>query len=159
MGTGTLWCNWSYWKIGWDLFHWFIWPWESNAIIITIFTGDYIASFILSEIDLYRKNGELFVHFLCFYLYSDFIFHLKLYNINMAMQDILCNDCGRKGASRFHWLYHKCGFCGSYNTRVIKTEATNSDCPASNQWEVSNKNICTSELVNTCIVNSFSPKS
>ncbi|XP_074274885.1 zinc finger protein BRUTUS-like isoform X2 [Silene latifolia] len=33
-------------------------------------------------------------------------------------QDILCNDCGRKGTARFHWLYHKCG-CGSYNTRVI----------------------------------------
>ncbi|KAJ9676987.1 hypothetical protein PVL29_022132 [Vitis rotundifolia] len=48
-------------------------------------------------------------------------------------QDILCNDCGRKGTSHFHWLYHKCGFCGSYNTRVIKTQATNSDCPTSNQ--------------------------
>ncbi|WOL11715.1 hypothetical protein Cni_G20479 [Canna indica] len=35
-------------------------------------------------------------------------------------QDILCNDCSKKGTSPFHWLYHKCGFCGSYNTRVIK---------------------------------------
>ncbi|XP_019436687.1 PREDICTED: zinc finger protein BRUTUS-like isoform X1 [Lupinus angustifolius] len=43
-------------------------------------------------------------------------------------QDILCHDCDRKGMSRFHWLYHKCGFCGSYNTRVIKTEASNSSC-------------------------------
>ncbi|MQL90863.1 hypothetical protein Taro_023463, partial [Colocasia esculenta] len=34
-------------------------------------------------------------------------------------QDILCNDCGKKGTSRFHWLYHKCSFCGSYNTKVI----------------------------------------
>ncbi|XBI10654.1 hypothetical protein VPH35_137879 [Triticum aestivum] len=40
-------------------------------------------------------------------------------------QDILCNDCGRKGLSRFHWLYHKCPACGLYNTRVIKTEAPN----------------------------------
>lgn len=47
----------------------------------------------------------------------------------MAMQDILCNDCDKKSASRFHWLYHKCRFCGSYNTRVIKTEATNPSCP------------------------------
>ncbi|XP_061989050.1 zinc finger protein BRUTUS [Rosa rugosa] len=47
-------------------------------------------------------------------------------------QDILCNDCDRKGTSRFHWLYHKCGNCGSYNTRVIKGEATNTDCPMSN---------------------------
>ncbi|KAI4350930.1 hypothetical protein L6164_005333 [Bauhinia variegata] len=43
-------------------------------------------------------------------------------------QDILCNDCERKGTSRFHWLYHKCGFCGSYNTRVIKGETTDSPC-------------------------------
>ncbi|XP_062158173.1 zinc finger protein BRUTUS [Alnus glutinosa] len=43
-------------------------------------------------------------------------------------QDILCNDCDRKGESRFHWLYHKCGFCGSYNTRVIKTRTSNSNC-------------------------------
>uniref|UniRef100_A0ACD5TE23 Uncharacterized protein n=1 Tax=Avena sativa TaxID=4498 RepID=A0ACD5TE23_AVESA len=46
-------------------------------------------------------------------------------------QDILCNDCGRKGRSRFHWLYHKCGACGSYNTRVIKTDTP--DCSTSNQ--------------------------
>ncbi|XP_062232065.1 zinc finger protein BRUTUS-like isoform X2 [Phragmites australis] len=45
-------------------------------------------------------------------------------------QDILCNDCERKGRSRFHWLYHKCGFCGSYNTRVIKTDTV--------EWSTSN---------------------
>ncbi|KAF3628022.1 putative HBS1-like protein-like [Capsicum annuum] len=44
-------------------------------------------------------------------------------------QDILCNDCERKGRAPFHWLYHKCGFCGSYNTRVIQVPATNPDCP------------------------------
>ncbi|XVE64037.1 hypothetical protein DITRI_Ditri07aG0069300 [Diplodiscus trichospermus] len=43
-------------------------------------------------------------------------------------QDILCNDCDRKGTASFHWLYHKCGYCGSYNTRVIKSEALTSDC-------------------------------
>ncbi|KAI7997314.1 Zinc finger protein BRUTUS [Camellia lanceoleosa] len=42
-------------------------------------------------------------------------------------QDILCNDCDKKGTSRFHWLYHKCGFCGSYNTRVIKVDSS-SNC-------------------------------
>ncbi|KAJ4806511.1 zinc finger protein-like protein [Rhynchospora pubera] len=46
-------------------------------------------------------------------------------------QDILCNDCSKKGTSRFHWLYHKCGSCGSYNTRVIKTETA--ICSSSNQ--------------------------
>ncbi|KAK1416125.1 hypothetical protein QVD17_31913 [Tagetes erecta] len=36
--------------------------------------------------------------------------------------DILCNDCDKKGSVPFHWLYHKCGSCGSYNTRVIKVD-------------------------------------
>ncbi|KAL5748875.1 hypothetical protein ACOSP7_025918 [Xanthoceras sorbifolium] len=47
------------------------------------------------------------------------------------VQDILCNDCERKGTAQFHWLYHKCGFCGSYNTRVIKSETTVLDCSTS----------------------------
>ncbi|GAY47569.1 hypothetical protein CUMW_105410 [Citrus unshiu] len=47
-------------------------------------------------------------------------------------QEILCNDCDKKGSAPFHWLYHKCGFCGSYNTRVIKVESTNTYCSTSN---------------------------
>ncbi|XP_004299048.1 PREDICTED: uncharacterized protein LOC101308084 [Fragaria vesca subsp. vesca] len=39
-------------------------------------------------------------------------------------QDILCNDCDKKGTARFHWLYHKCGSCGSYNTKVIRMDST-----------------------------------
>ncbi|GAV65874.1 Hemerythrin domain-containing protein/zf-CHY domain-containing protein/zf-RING_2 domain-containing protein [Cephalotus follicularis] len=46
-------------------------------------------------------------------------------------QDILCNDCDKKGTAPFHWLYHKCGFCGSYNTRVIKVNSTNTNCSTS----------------------------
>ncbi|KAG2407693.1 Zinc finger protein [Vigna angularis] len=34
-------------------------------------------------------------------------------------QAILCNDCEKKGSTPFHWLYHKCPSCGSYNTRVL----------------------------------------
>ncbi|XP_022725493.1 zinc finger protein BRUTUS-like isoform X3 [Durio zibethinus] len=48
-------------------------------------------------------------------------------------QDILCNDCDQKGTARFHWLYHKCGYCGSYNTRVIKTETPTSFCSTTHQ--------------------------
>ncbi|VAH78908.1 unnamed protein product [Triticum turgidum subsp. durum] len=44
-------------------------------------------------------------------------------------QDILCNDCERKGRSQFHWLYHKCVSCGSYNTRVIKTDTADCSTP------------------------------
>ncbi|KAF9593211.1 hypothetical protein IFM89_020706 [Coptis chinensis] len=47
-------------------------------------------------------------------------------------QDILCNDCDKKGTARFHWLYHKCGSCGSYNTRVIRSDLVNSNCLTSN---------------------------
>ncbi|KAK1433761.1 hypothetical protein QVD17_10678 [Tagetes erecta] len=34
-------------------------------------------------------------------------------------QEIFCNDCETKGSAPFHWLYHKCTRCGSYNTRLI----------------------------------------
>lgn len=39
-------------------------------------------------------------------------------------QDILCNDCDKKGTAPFHWLYHKCGCCGSYNTKVIRVDSS-----------------------------------
>ncbi|KAK6148496.1 hypothetical protein DH2020_019408 [Rehmannia glutinosa] len=34
-------------------------------------------------------------------------------------QVILCNDCEKRGTASFHWLYHKCPHCGSYNTRLL----------------------------------------
>ncbi|KAK4750413.1 hypothetical protein SAY87_003895 [Trapa incisa] len=34
-------------------------------------------------------------------------------------QAILCNDCEKKGSAPFHWVYHKCPYCGSYNTRLL----------------------------------------
>ncbi|KAK9278654.1 hypothetical protein L1049_028227 [Liquidambar formosana] len=34
-------------------------------------------------------------------------------------QVILCNDCEKRGNAPFHWLYHKCSYCGSYNTRLL----------------------------------------
>ncbi|XP_027329762.1 zinc finger protein BRUTUS-like At1g18910 isoform X3 [Abrus precatorius] len=39
--------------------------------------------------------------------------------LSSQTQVILCNDCEKKGAATFHWLYHKCPYCGSYNTRVL----------------------------------------
>ncbi|EIE21877.1 putative zinc finger protein, partial [Coccomyxa subellipsoidea C-169] len=35
-------------------------------------------------------------------------------------QVILCNDCGRQGEAPFHFVYHKCSSCNSYNTRVLQ---------------------------------------
>lgn len=40
----------------------------------------------------------------------------------MHMQVILCNDCEKRGTASFHWLYHKCPYCGSYNTRLMWLE-------------------------------------
>ncbi|XP_059303890.1 zinc finger protein BRUTUS-like At1g74770 isoform X1 [Lycium ferocissimum] len=34
-------------------------------------------------------------------------------------QAILCNDCEKRGTASFHWLYHKCSYCASYNTRLV----------------------------------------
>ncbi|PIA40232.1 hypothetical protein AQUCO_02500140v1 [Aquilegia coerulea] len=34
-------------------------------------------------------------------------------------QVILCNDCEKRGVAPFHWLYHKCSSCASYNTRLL----------------------------------------
>ncbi|KAK4805084.1 hypothetical protein SAY86_004901 [Trapa natans] len=35
------------------------------------------------------------------------------------IQVILCNDCEKRGSAPFHWLYHKCPYCRSYNTRLL----------------------------------------
>ncbi|KAL8141973.1 hypothetical protein V2J09_015005 [Rumex salicifolius] len=32
-------------------------------------------------------------------------------------QAILCNDCGGRGIAPFHFIHHKCTYCGSYNTK------------------------------------------
>jgi RING finger/CHY zinc finger protein 1 len=34
---------------------------------------------------------------------------------------ILCNDCEEKSTTKFHFVYHKCQKCQSYNTKIIKT--------------------------------------
>jgi RING finger/CHY zinc finger protein 1 len=34
---------------------------------------------------------------------------------------VLCNDCEMKSTAKFHFVYHKCSFCKSYNTKVLKT--------------------------------------
>ena len=33
--------------------------------------------------------------------------------------NILCNDCGEKTVTKFHFMYHKCLKCNSWNTSVI----------------------------------------
>ncbi|KAG0238886.1 hypothetical protein BGW42_000047 [Actinomortierella wolfii] len=34
---------------------------------------------------------------------------------------VLCNDCEVKTETSFHFLYHKCGQCKGYNTKVLQT--------------------------------------
>lgn len=38
--------------------------------------------------------------------------------------NIFCNDCQNKSETKYHWLGHKCQTCGSYNTTLLKTFAT-----------------------------------
>lgn len=35
------------------------------------------------------------------------------------LQPILCRDCEGRSQAAFHFVYHKCHHCGSYNTAVI----------------------------------------
>lgn len=44
---------------------------------------------------------------------------LDLLNRLKYVQAILCNDCEKRGSASFHWFYHKCPQCGSYNTRLL----------------------------------------
>lgn len=37
----------------------------------------------------------------------------------LRTQSVRCNDCARETEAPFHFVYHKCGGCGGYNTRVI----------------------------------------
>lgn len=38
-----------------------------------------------------------------------------------TISKIYCNDCEEKSDTKFHFLYHKCQKCGSYNTKVLGT--------------------------------------
>ena len=40
-------------------------------------------------------------------------------NLRSRTQAAACNDCGLKGEAAFHFVYHKCGGCGSYNTQLV----------------------------------------
>lgn len=34
-------------------------------------------------------------------------------------QKVLCNDCSRQSVVQYHFVYHACTHCNSYNTRVL----------------------------------------
>lgn len=40
---------------------------------------------------------------------------------NQIKSLVLCNDCEKKSIAPFHFVYHKCNFCKSYNTKLMKT--------------------------------------
>jgi hypothetical protein len=40
---------------------------------------------------------------------------------------VFCNDCQERCVTKFHFLYHKCKGCGSYNTNVLDTIVGNPD--------------------------------
>jgi len=43
---------------------------------------------------------------------------------------ILCNDCEKRSYAKYHFLYHKCAYCSSYNTKVLKTYETSKSIPS-----------------------------
>lgn len=44
---------------------------------------------------------------------------------------ILCNDCEKKSDTKFHFQYHKCQECGSYNTKILSTFIVAAPSPTS----------------------------
>ena len=34
---------------------------------------------------------------------------------------VYCNDCEKKSHARYHFIYHKCGHCKGYNSKVLGT--------------------------------------
>ena len=36
---------------------------------------------------------------------------------------VYCNDCEKKSHAKFHFIYHKCGHCKGYNTKILGTVA------------------------------------
>jgi zinc finger-like protein len=39
-------------------------------------------------------------------------------------QRVACNDCGEETLAPFHFVYHACAACHSYNTRVLGAPET-----------------------------------
>jgi hypothetical protein len=37
--------------------------------------------------------------------------------------EVLCNDCERRCITKYHFMYHKCIYCGGYNTKLIRSFA------------------------------------
>lgn len=35
--------------------------------------------------------------------------------------EIFCNDCEKKGITKFHFVYHRCPTCKSYNTKMLRS--------------------------------------
>ncbi|KAG4101985.1 zf-CHY-domain-containing protein [Neocallimastix lanati (nom. inval.)] len=65
---------------------------------------------------------------------------------------ILCNDCEKRSYAKYHFLYHKCAYCSSYNTKVLKTYETSQSMPSINGTTVlstnTNENEHTNENIN-----------
>lgn len=61
----------------------------------------------------YCKNGAC-VRLACWEK-QNFVAHVWL----CGLQEVLCNDCGKKGQAEFHFVYHKCPHCASYNTKLV----------------------------------------
>jgi DNA-directed RNA polymerase subunit RPC12/RpoP len=41
---------------------------------------------------------------------------------NNTYSQIYCNDCEKRSFAKFHFIYHKCGHCTGYNTKMLNTQ-------------------------------------
>lgn len=61
---------------------------------------------------------------------------------------IFCNDCEKKTPAKYHFFYHKCGHCGSFNTTVLKTENTEETQPSENAGASSSSSAAVASVSN-----------
>ncbi|KAK1297850.1 hypothetical protein QJS10_CPB14g00379 [Acorus calamus] len=101
-----------------------IWPFHAFCLLSGIYTCSHYACPICS-----KSLGDMAVYFGM--LDAQLATEVLPEEYRDCCQDILFNNCEKKGIARFHWLYNKCGSCGSYNTLVIKTHTPRSDCSRS----------------------------
>lgn len=91
----------------------------------------------LSCFNLYMRGGQAYTCPLCKKSVEDMKEYFSLLDAASRMQpmpegysklvsNIYCQDCGKIGKVKYHFVGCKCRFCGSYNTREI--ERTEDGC-------------------------------
>lgn len=96
--------------------------WRSSTLNVLQVYFNMLDAFLAEEKVPDEYAGKAQVHH-CFHSHTQtsiwYNFQIYLNRLWKELQVILCNDCEKRGEATFHWLYHKCSYCGSYNTRLL----------------------------------------